>query len=108
MNYRKKGLRQLLEMVLRGRMRRLALSDQERLLQFGAELVFTLCELQGIEGGSSPRGSNPALRRNWPRTRWRQSPFSARLYGSGSRKHRELIYALVEPLPGVTPIGERS
>ena len=49
MNYRKKGLHRLLDMILRRKMRRLVLTHKDRLLRFGAELVFALCELQGIE-----------------------------------------------------------
>ena len=49
MNYRKKGLHQLLELILERRMQRLVLTHKDRLLRFGAELVFTLCELRGIE-----------------------------------------------------------
>ena len=49
MNYRKEGLRQLLEMVLGHRACRLVLTRKDRLLRFGAELVSTLFELQGIE-----------------------------------------------------------
>ena len=45
MNYRKKGLQSLLELILRRRMKRLVLTHKDRLLRFGAELVFTLCEL---------------------------------------------------------------
>ena len=47
MNYRKGGLHQLLEMVIERRMQRLALTHKDRLLRFGAELVFTLCEQRG-------------------------------------------------------------
>lgn len=48
-NYRKKGLQELLERILRHRIRRLVLTHKDRLLRFGAELVFTLCELQVVE-----------------------------------------------------------
>lgn len=48
-NYRKKGLNRLLEIILRRKMRRLVITHKDRLLRFGAELIFTLCEIQGIE-----------------------------------------------------------
>ena len=48
LNYRKRGLQRLLEMILRRRMRRLVLLHKDRLLRFGSELVFGLCEHQGI------------------------------------------------------------
>ena len=49
MNYHKKGLQSLLEKILRKQMKRLVLTHKDRLLRFGSELVFALCELQGIE-----------------------------------------------------------
>jgi predicted site-specific integrase-resolvase len=54
------GLKRLIELILRKRLRRLVLTHKDRLSQFGSELVFTLCELQNIEvvitndGGAPP------------------------------------------------------
>ena len=45
LNYRKKGLNRLLELVLHKRIRRLVLTHKDRLLRFGAELIFALCEI---------------------------------------------------------------
>ena len=73
MNYRKKGLHQLLELILERRMRRLVITHKDRLLRFGAELVFTLCELNGIEVVVIHQGEHPASRRSWRRTCWRSS-----------------------------------
>ena len=49
LNHRKQGLQRLLDPVLKRQIRRLALTHKDRLLRFGAELVFALCELQGIK-----------------------------------------------------------
>ena len=49
MNYRKKGLRKLIGMLLRREICRLVVLRQDRLLRFGAELVFELCRLVGCE-----------------------------------------------------------
>ncbi len=48
MNYHKKGLRKLLGGILDGNIGRLVLVHQDRLLRFGAELVFAIC--QAIQG----------------------------------------------------------
>jgi len=48
-NYKKKGLLKLLTLIQEGKLRRLVLTNKDRLLRFGAELVFSLCELQGVE-----------------------------------------------------------
>jgi len=45
--YNKKGLRRLLELILEGKIRRLVLTHKDRLLRFGSELVFTLCDTGG-------------------------------------------------------------
>ena len=44
MNYHKKGLKTLLDGILNDEIGRLVLTHKDRLLRFGAELIFTLCE----------------------------------------------------------------
>jgi predicted site-specific integrase-resolvase len=43
MDYHKKGLKKLLNAVLDDSVGRLALTRKDRLLRFGAELVFAIC-----------------------------------------------------------------
>jgi len=38
-----------LELILFKRIRRLVLTHKDRLLRFGSELIFALCEIQNIE-----------------------------------------------------------
>jgi putative resolvase len=45
MNYQKKGLKTLINLILEKKISRLVLTHKDRLLRFGAELIFTLCEL---------------------------------------------------------------
>src|SRR5215469_16957760 len=61
LNYRKKGLHQLLEMILRKRIRRLVLTHKDRLLRFGSELIFALCEIQNIEIVIINKGEPPSF-----------------------------------------------
>lgn len=92
MNYRKKGLQKLLEMILRRQMRRLVLTHKDRLLRFGAELVFALCEIQGIEMVIIHKGEQPSFEEELARDVLEIiTVFSARLYGSRSKKHRKLL-----------------
>ena len=108
-NYRKKGLHQLLDMVLRGQIRRLVLTHKDRLLRFGAELVFTLCELQGIEVVVIHQGEQPSFEEELAQDVLEIiTVFSARLYGSRSRKHRELMSTLAVTVPNSGPTGEQS
>ncbi len=104
MNYRKKGLHQLLEMILERRMQRLVLTHKDRLLRFGAELVFTLCELRGIEVVVIHQGEQPSFEEELAQDVLEIiTVFSARLYGSRSRKHRKLLDTLAEAVPGPSP-----
>lgn len=47
MNYRKKGLWQLLNLIVSGQVERLVITHKDSLLRFGEELVFALCEARG-------------------------------------------------------------
>jgi predicted site-specific integrase-resolvase len=49
LNYRKKGLQRLLHEILRGRVARLVLVTKDRLLRFGSELLFRICEFFRVE-----------------------------------------------------------
>ena len=49
LDYKKKGLQRLLELILFKRIHRLVLTHKDRLLRFGSELIFALCEIQNIE-----------------------------------------------------------
>ena len=104
MNYRKKGLHQLLEMILERKTQRLVLTHKDRLLRFGAELVFTLCELRGIEVVVIHQGEQPGFEEELAQDVLEIiTVFSARLYGSRSRKHRKLLDTLAEAVPGPAP-----
>ena len=95
MNYRKKGLQELLELILHRRTERLVVTHKDRLLRFGAELVFTLCELQGIEIVIIHQGEQPSFEEELAQDVLEIiTVFSARLYGSRSHKSRKLLDAL--------------
>ena len=92
LNYRKKGLRRLLALILRRRMRRLVLMHKDRLLRFGADLVFALCEAQGIEVVIVNRGEQPSFEQELDQDVLEIiTVFSARLYGARSHKTRKLL-----------------
>lgn len=97
MNYHKKGLQLLLERILRKQMNRLVLTHKDRLLRFGSELVFALCELQGIEVVIINKGDQPTFEEELAQDVLEIiTVFSARLYGSRSKKHRKLMQDLQE------------
>jgi excisionase family DNA binding protein len=92
MNYNKRGLKKLLNKILNNEMSRLVLMHKDRLLRFGAELVFSLCEAQGIEVILVNKGSDPSFEEELASDVLEIiTVFSARLYGSRSRKNKKLI-----------------
>lgn len=95
MNFNKKGLHRLLEIILHRKTRRLVLTHKDRLLRFGAELVFALCELQGIEIVIIHKGERPTFEVELAEDILEIiTVFSARLYGSRSKKNRDLLQTL--------------
>ena len=78
-------------------MRRLVLMHKDRLLRFGAELVFSLCEAQGIEVVMVNKGEPAPFEQELAQDVLEIiTVFSARLYGARSRKTQELLDAVKE------------
>lgn len=95
MNYQKPGLKKLCELILRKRMNRLVITHKDRLLRFGAELIFALCELQGIEIVIIHKGEQPSFEQDLANDVLEIiTVFSARLYGSRSKKNKQLLKEL--------------
>lgn len=44
LNYKKRGLKKLIRMILSGNVEKIILTHKDRLLRFGAEIIFYLCE----------------------------------------------------------------
>ena len=94
MNYRKKGLKKLLNLILSNEISRLVMTHKDRLLRFGAELVFALCEEQGIEIVVINKGKEASFEEELVQDVLEIiTVFSARLYGSRSRKNKKLVDA---------------
>lgn len=49
LNFKKRGLKKVLDMILNGRVKKLVLCHQDRLLRFGNELIYILCKHYGVE-----------------------------------------------------------
>ncbi len=92
MNYQKKGLKHLLGEILKGHVGRLVITHQDRLLRFGAELVFAIREAKEVEVVILNQGEDTTFEEDLA-TDVREiiTVFSARLYGSRSRKNQKLI-----------------
>lgn len=92
MNYRKKGLRRLLDDIISGRVGRLVITHKDRLLRFGAELVFAICEAKNVEVVILNQGEDATFEEDLAKDVLEIiTVFSARLYGSRSRKNQKLL-----------------
>ena len=109
MNYKKKGLNMLLEMILRKQMKRLVITHKDRLLRFGSELVFALCGLQGIEIVIIHKGDQPTFEEELAKDVLEIiTVFSARLYGSRSHKNKKLIEDLNQVVINVKSTQDKT
>ena len=92
MNYHKKGLKRLLNDVVEGRIGRLVISHKDRLLRFGAELVFAICEAKDVEVVILNQGEDTTFEEDLAKDVLEIiTVFSARLYGSRSHKNQRLL-----------------
>jgi len=95
MNYRKKGLRRLLDEIVDDKVGRLVVTHKDRLLRFGAELVFTVCELKQVEVIILNQGEDTSFEEDLAKDVIEIiTVFSARLYGARSRKNKRIIEAI--------------
>lgn len=102
LNYQKKGLKQLIKSLCTGSVGRLVLTHKDRLLRFGAELVFSLCECYGIEVIIINAKEDITFEDDLVQDVLEIiTVFSARLYGSRSRKNKKLLEALSEAANGI-------
>lgn len=96
LNYNKNGLQTLLDRICSGQAERLVLTHKDRLLRFGSELIFSLCERFGTEVvliNESPQESSfeQELAQDVLEI---ITVFSAKLYGSRSPKNQRMAKAL--------------
>ena len=98
LNYNKRGLQQLIKRICSGTVGRLVLTNKDRLLRFGSELIFSLCEAYNTEVVIINQGEQPlSLEEELAKDVLEIiTVFSARLYGSRSHKNRKLVETLRE------------
>jgi predicted site-specific integrase-resolvase len=97
LNYRQRGLRQMVKRICLGEVGRLVLTHKDRLLRFGAELVFMLCEHYGTEVVIINASEETTFEEDLVSDVLEIiMVFSARLYGSRSHKNKKLVETLRE------------
>jgi putative resolvase len=95
LNYQKKGLKKLIKMICSGSVGRLVITHKDRLMRFGAELIFSICESFGTEVIIINASEDSTFEDDLVQDVLEIiTVFSARLYGSRSRKNKKLLDAL--------------
>ena len=106
MNYHKKGLKRLLNDILAEKVGRLVIVHKDRLLRFGAELIFAICEAKQVEVVILNQGEDTAFEEDLAKDVLEIiTVFSARLYGSRSRKNQKLLESVREAVTA-SEVGE--
>ena len=95
LNYKKKGLTRLIHLILENQVERLIITHKDRLLRFGSELIFTLCEQMGTQVIIlNPREEATFEEDLASDVLEIITVFSSRLYGSRSRKNLKIMQKL--------------
>lgn len=100
LNYNKRGLRQLIKRICAGEGGRMVLTHKDRLLRFGLELIFVLCEEFGVEVVIINKSDRPLSFEEELVQDVLEiiTVFSARLCGSRSHKSRRLLREAAQEL----------
>jgi predicted site-specific integrase-resolvase len=102
LNFQKQGLKKLLQNICSGKIDRLVLTHKDRLLRFGSELIFSLCEQFGIEVVIMNKAEEVRFEDDLVQDVLEIiTVFSARLYGARSRKNQKLLQALKQAAENV-------
>jgi len=95
MNYRKKGLIKLIKLICSHQVERLVLTHKDRLLRFGSDLIFTLCELFDTEVVIINKTAESTFEADLTQDVLEIiTVFSARLYGSRNHKNKQIVQEL--------------
>jgi putative resolvase len=95
LNYKKKGLIRLIKLICSNQVDRLVITHKDRLLRFGSELIFSLCEHFGVEVIIINRTEDSSFEEDLAKDVLEIiTVFSARLYGSRSHKNKAIIEQL--------------
>ena len=88
LNYKKKGLTRLINMIMQKEISHIIINHKERLLRFGSELLFNICKINKIDViiiEEKEKDFNQELTENVIEL---MTVFCAKLYGSRSHKNR--------------------
>ena len=99
LNFKKKGLKRLITLILKGQVSKIVLTHKDRLLRFGNEIVFMICNFFGVAieflEEKKLKSKEETLAYDVLEI---ITVFSARLYGSRSHKNKKAIAITKGPL----------
>ena len=102
-NYNKKGLRKLLDEIIDDKVGRLVITHKDRLLRFGAELVFAICEAREVEVVVINKGEDATFEEDLAKDVLEIiTLFSARLYGARSKKNKKMLEEMQKAVENAT------
>ena len=91
LNYNRKGLQQLIEMVLCNQVERIVINYKDRLVRFGFELIEKICNLKGVEIVIASQDESKTFQQEMVEDILSiLTVFSAKLYGSRSHKNKKI------------------
>jgi len=91
LNYKKKGLKSLIEAILSRKVKVLVMTHKDRLLRFGSEIIFQLCCKFGTEVLVLEEKAETFEQALCTDVIELMTVFSARLYGSRSHKNKKIV-----------------
>jgi len=86
-NYNKKGLQKLIEMIISNQVERVVINYKDRLVRFGYELIEKICNLKGVEIVIVSQDESKTFQQEMVED---ILSFSAKLYGSKSHKNKKI------------------
>lgn len=95
LNYSKRGLKRLIKLICDRRIERLVLTHRDRLLRFGSELIFDLCDQFGTEVLIINKDEEITPEEDLVQSVLEiMTVFTARLYGSRKNKNKQMLTEL--------------
>jgi predicted site-specific integrase-resolvase len=90
-NYNKKGLQKLIEMIISNQVERVVINYKDRLVRFGYELIEKICNLKSVEVIIVSQDENKTFQQETIEDILSIfTVFSAKLYGSRSHKNKKI------------------
>ena len=97
LNYKKKGLIRLIKLICSEQVERLVITHKDRLLRFGSELIFSICEHFGVEILIINKTEDCSVEEDLAKDVMDiVMVFSARMYGSRSHNNKKIVEKLKE------------